>query len=82
MGNEFLIRMGTFFYLIGFGLIILFVASFTSSVPDFIYFFLGLISLFIGWRLSRRKTPPPPSGRFATWRKWREGSKKKKEEKK
>jgi flagellar biosynthesis component FlhA len=80
MVNEFLIRIGTFFTLIGVGLIILFAATYLGNAPDFKYFFLGLISMFIGWRLSKRKAPPPPSGRFATVRKMQERSKKRQEE--
>ena len=80
MVNEFLIRLGTFFTLIGICLIILFAATYLGNAPDFLYFFLGLISIVIGWRLSKRKEPPPPSGRFAYVRKMRENSKKHKEE--
>jgi flagellar biosynthesis component FlhA len=80
MINEFLIRMGNFFTLIGIGLMIYFAATYLGSAPDFKYFFLGIFSLFIGWRLSRRKTPPPQSGRFAYIRKMQENSKKRKEE--
>ena len=80
MVNELLIRIGTFFTLIGVGLIILFVATYFGNAPDFKYFFLGLISMFIGWRLSKRKEPPPPSGRFAYVRKMQERSKKHQEE--
>ena len=80
MVNEFLIRLGTFFTLIGICLIILFAATYLGNAPDFKYFFLGLISIFIGWRLSKRKEPPPPSGRFAYVRKMRENSKKRQEE--
>jgi hypothetical protein len=36
--------------------------------------------MFIGWRLSKRKAPPPPSGRFAYIRKMRGNSKKHQEE--
>ena len=80
MVNEFLIRLGTFFALIGICLIILFAATYLGNAPDFLYFFLALISIVIGWRLSKRKAPPPSSGRFATLRKMRENSKKRKEE--
>ena len=82
MINEFLIRMGTFFTLIGIGLFILFGASFMNNAPDFLYFFLGLISVFIGWRFLKRKAPPPPSERFSTLRKLWGSSKKKQEGKK
>jgi len=80
MVNEFLIRIGAFFTLIGIGLIIMFGATYLGNAPDFKYFFLGLISMVIGWRLSKRKAPPPPSGRFAYIRKMRGNSKKHQEE--
>jgi len=79
MVNEFLIRMGSFFTVIGIGLMILFSITYFGNAPDFKYFFLGLLSIFVGWRLSRRKAPPPPSGRFATIRRMRENSKKRQE---
>jgi hypothetical protein len=80
MINEFLIRIGSFFIWIGVGLIILFAASVFNNAPDFKYFFLGLISIFLGVRLYRRKLPPPPSGRFALLRKMRDGSQKENKE--
>ena len=82
MFNEFLIRMGSFFTIIGIGLMVLFAITYMANAPDFKFFFLGLASIYVGWRLSRRKAPPQPSGRFATIRKWREGTKNKPEEKK
>jgi flagellar biosynthesis component FlhA len=82
MFNEFLVRMGSFFTVIGLGLIILFALTYMANAPDFNFFFLGLVSIYVGWRLSRRKAPPPPSGRFATIRKWRENATKKPGEKK
>jgi hypothetical protein len=82
MVDEFLIRMGTFFTLASIALMLFFALTFFANAPDFKYFFLSLISFFIGRWLGRRKAPPPPSGRFAAWRKWRESSKKKEEGKK
>ncbi|HUH98850.1 MAG TPA: hypothetical protein VLZ89_15930 [Anaerolineales bacterium] len=79
MVNEFLIRIGSFFTLIGLGLMILFAITYFGNAPDFKFFFFGLLSLFVGWRLSRRKAPPPPSGRFATLRRMRENSRKRPE---
>ncbi|HUI88130.1 MAG TPA: hypothetical protein VLX61_05350 [Anaerolineales bacterium] len=79
MINEFLIRVGSFFTLVGIGLMILFAITYFGNAPDFKFFFLGLISIFVGWQLSRRKAPPPPSGRFAALRRMRENSKKRQE---
>ena len=75
MINEFLIRIGSFFIWLGIGLIILFAASYLNNTPEFMYFFLGLISIFGGARLYRRKAPPPPSGRFAMLHRMRTGPK-------
>jgi hypothetical protein len=53
-----------------------------ANTPDFRYFFLGLISMFVGWRFLKRKAPPPPAGRFSTLRKLFAKPKKKQEGKK
>jgi hypothetical protein len=80
--EEFVIRVGTFFIVIGVGIFILFIASDYAHQTDFDYLFWSIIIIAFGMLLRRRRPPPPPSGRFSTWRKWREGSKKRKEEKK
>ena len=80
--NEFVIRIGTFFIVIGVGLLILFIASDLANQPDFDYFFLSMISIGFGWLLRRRKPPPPSAGRFSMFRKAREGAQKRREEKK
>ncbi len=81
--EELLIRVGTFFMVIGVGIFILFVASDYAHQTDFDYLFWSIIAMTIGLLLRRRKPPPPPSGRFSAWHKWRKGSKKsEKEEKK
>ncbi|MGA7192964.1 MAG: hypothetical protein WBW94_04970 [Anaerolineales bacterium] len=80
MVNELLVRMGAFFTLIGIALILFFAITYFGNVPDFKFFFLGLISILIGRWFGRRKAPPHPSGRFATLRKMRGSSKQGKEE--
>ncbi len=80
--EEFVIRVGTFFVVIGVGIFILFIASDYAHQTDFDFLFWSIISIAIGMLLRRRKPPPPPSGRFSSWHKWRERSKKHKEEKK
>ncbi len=79
MFNEFFVRVGTFLILVGIAVMAYFAITVSSHQPDFRFFFLSILSIFIGWHLSRRKAPPPPSERFKTLRKWREGSKKKEE---
>ena len=82
MVNEFLVRLGTLLTVVGIGLFILFGASYMATTPDFVYFFAGLISVIVGWRLLKRKTPPPPVERFSTVRKLFAKPKKKEEGKK
>lgn len=75
--EELLIRVGTFFTLIGFYLFVLFLASDFAQMPDFDYLFLAVLAVGIGWVLQRRRPPPPPAGRFSILRKMRENLKKK-----
>lgn len=80
--EEFVIRVGTFFIVVGVGIFILFIASDASHQTNFDYLFWSIIVVAVGMLLRRRKPPPPPSDRFSSWHKWRGGSKKHKEEKK
>ena len=73
--KELLIRIGTFFIMIGVGLFILFVASDYSQVTNFDYLFWAVFAITVGILLRRKKPTPPPSGRFAWWRKMRGQSK-------
>ena len=62
-------RMGTFFILVGLGLLLLFVASDLGEATYFRYFFFGTASMAVGWFLRRAGAPPPkPSQRFAALR--------------
>jgi hypothetical protein len=60
-------RVGTFFMLVGFALIVLFVLTDIADAPQFGYFFLGALGVTAGvlflWR-APGTPPPPPSGRF------------------
>ncbi len=86
--NAFISRVGTFFLLVGGGLMFLFIISDMAQGTTFGYFFGGLITLGFGWYLKRITTPPPKpkSGRFEGLRKWqqqrREAAKKREEAKK
>jgi hypothetical protein len=75
MFNELIIRIGTFLMVIGVGIFILFVASDYAGAPDFDYLFGAIFLVVAGILLRRRKPAPPPSGRFAYFRKMRGGSK-------
>ncbi len=72
MVNEFIIRIGTFFLLIGVGIFILFVASDFSGKTNFDYLFWAVLTVTIGLMFRRRRPPKPPSGRFSYVRKLRE----------
>ena len=65
MVDEFVIRIGTFFIVIGVGIFILFVASDYANQTNFDYLFWSVLSITIGLLFRRRKPPPPPSGRFS-----------------
>ena len=77
-------RVGTFFILIGIGLLILFAASDVAPGADveFDYFFLGVLGVVIGILFRRKAPKPPPSNRFSRLRTMREKSKQRKEDKK
>ena len=83
MDNEepIIIRVGMFFYVIGGGAFVLFVASDFAKKADFDYLFIALLMISIGWAFRRGKAPPPSAGRFAWLKKNREEAKKKREEK-
>ena len=80
MVNEFLIRLGTFFTLIGICLIILFVATYLGNAPDFLYFFLGLISMSSAGGCRNVKRLRHRADVLHTLRKMRENSKKHQDE--
>ncbi len=79
--EEFIIRIGTFFVVLGIGIFILFITTDYIHQTNFDLLFWAIISFSFGLILRRRKGPPKPSGRFERYRKWREGSRKSKEEK-
>ncbi|MEJ5240264.1 MAG: hypothetical protein WHS87_03615 [Anaerolineales bacterium] len=71
--EDFLYRVGVYFFLLAVGFFLLFVASDWSGVTNFDYFCTSLLLFGIGWYFMRRGAPPPPqSGRFATLRRWRQ----------
>jgi hypothetical protein len=79
--DPIIVRVGTFFYVIGGGIFLLFVASDLAKQADFDYLFIALVMIGIGWMFRRSKAPPPSAGRFAWVRKTREEANKKKAEK-
>jgi fatty acid desaturase len=71
MNNEFVVRMGTFFLVIGVGIFILFIASEFGKQPNFDYLFWSVLSATVGIMLRSRRPPRPPSDRFSYVRKLR-----------
>ena len=76
-----IVRVGTFFYVIGGGIFILFVASDLADQADFDYFFIAVLLIAIGWIFRRKKAPPPSAGRFGYIKTMRDKAKQKREEK-
>ena len=71
--KAFLSRIGTFFVLLGLGLLVLFIASDIGVETFFRYFFLGLLMLGIGFLFKRAgAVPRPPSTRFESLRRMRQ----------
>ena len=81
MDEDFVFRIGMFFYVIGGGSFVLFVTSDIANKVDFDFLFVALLMFGIGWYLRRGMVPPPSAGRFAGFKKWRENAKNKKQKK-
>jgi hypothetical protein len=85
--SDFIARIGTFFYLMGAGSIILFIASDVTAATvagnrtDYGLLFIGVVLISFGFLFRKRAAPPPAAERFRTIRRYRENQKKKKEEK-
>ena len=65
--SEIIYRVGTFFLLVGIGLVILFVLSEAARQTVFSYFCWGAILLTVGFlfRAQYKRAMPPSSGRFS-----------------
>ena len=79
--DEFIVRIGTFFLLIGTFLFIMFLASDFAHQTNYDYFFLALMAIVSGWMMRKKKAPPPSSGRFGYFKRIQENANKRKEEK-
>ena len=79
--KEFVSRIGTFFVLVGVGLMIFFLMSDAASSPQLSYFCWGTVILTLGFifRGQFKKPAGPPSGRFSVFKRFK---RKPKEEKK
>lgn len=68
-------RIGTFFLIIGFSLIIFFVMSDLGKEIEYTYLLVGLPSVALGFFFRRNVSrSSEASGRFETYRKWRSGT--------
>ena len=69
--KEFISRIGTFFLLVGIGLLVLFVLSEMAEKTDLSYFCWGTIILVLGFvfRAQYKAPPPAASGRFGILKK-------------
>jgi hypothetical protein len=78
--KELIYRVGTFFLLVGTGLLIFFMLSESAEKPMFNYFCWSMVLLIIGFMFrAQYKKSLPPSGRFSVLKKLK---RKPKEEKK
>ena len=78
--DPFIVRVGVFFFVIGGGIFILFVASDLAKQPDFDYLFVALILIAIGWSMWRQKPPPPSAGRFSYFKKMQQDARQRRED--
>ena len=68
--KEFISRVGTFFLLVGIGLMVFFILSEAAKDPTLSYFCWGTILLTLGFVFrGQYKKPSPVSGRFGIFRK-------------
>jgi hypothetical protein len=65
--QEFVSRVGTFFVLVGIGLMVFFMLSDAAKDPRISYFCLGTLLLSMGFvfRAQFKRPAGPPSGRFS-----------------
>ena len=73
--DTLVIRMGTFFLVLGGGIFVLFILSDIANQADFDYLFISMIMIFFGWYFRRGKSKPSSSNRFEWFRNWRSGKK-------
>jgi uncharacterized membrane protein YccC len=77
--TELIYRVGTFFLLVGIGLVVLFILSDAAQQTTFSYFCWGTILLVIGFMFrSQYKRSIPSSGRFSIFKRLKPKPKEKK----
>lgn len=82
--KEFIYRVGTYFLLVGIGLLVMFVLSEAAKAPTFSYFCWGTALLTVGFmfRARYKRAAGPASGRFSILQKLKPKPKPKEEKKK
>ena len=65
--KEFVARVGTFFVLVGIGMLVFFILSEAAKAPTLSYFCWGTVLLTFGFifRAQFKRPAGPPSGRFS-----------------
>jgi len=81
MDEGFVPRVGTFFILVGIGLILIYVGSRTDGKADSGYLVASLMTFVFGFWLRRPRGPGTPSARFSGLRSSREKRRQRKAEK-
>ena len=77
--KELIYRVGTFFLLVGTGLLIFFMLSESANQPMFNYFCWSMVLLIIGFMFrAQYKRSLPPSGRFSVLKKLKRNPKEEK----
>lgn len=68
--KEFVARVGTFFVLVGIGMLVFFILSEAAKDPTLSYFCWGTVLLTLGFifRGQLKKSSGPPSGRFSIFK--------------
>jgi len=82
MNDDLVPRIGTFFIMVGIGLMVLFASSELAGSVRFEFFVYSLGALIAGFILRRRRAPPPESGRFRTARRISDRQRQSKEQRK
>ena len=82
--KEFVARVGTFFVLVGIGMLVFFILSEAAKDPTLGYFCWGTALLTLGFIFQGQFKKPagPPSGRFSIFQKLKRKPKPKEEKKK
>ena len=82
--KEFVSREGTFFVLVGIGLMVFFILSESAKAPTLSYFCWGTFLLTFGFvfRGQFKKPAGPPSGRFSIFKKLKPKPKEEKKDEK